>query len=270
MAGPTIFAIIYSSVTVWTAVFSQIVLGRVMNRWQWITIVTVMAGLGITAVDSANMGDNVFVGACLIFVGSVMHGLTYVLGEMVMTVGDTLSVVQNTFVIMTTCASCFLVLQLVYTLPHFTDGILDPARAAGTTFGYASVLLLGFGFANIIHSLTFFHSLRYFPGGATSTAVGKGLQAVLVFIFTSLLYCHRLGGPEMCFSSTKLVSVVTVCGGVVGYGYATSQSGYSNAGGGPEHHQQHRYQDDDDSEESQDDDASDETTPLVALKTSAV
>ena len=265
MAGPTIFAIIYSSVTVWTAVFSRILLGRVLNRWQWITVVTVVAGLAITAVDSANMGNNVFLGACLINLGSIMHGFTYVMSEAVMTVGDTLTVLQNTFVQMSTCAGLFLVWQLGYTLPHLGDGVLGPARAAGTTAGYASVLLLGFGFANVVHALTFYHTLCYFPGGATSTAVGKGLQAVLVFVFTSLLYCHRLGGPEMCFSPAKLVSVVTVCGGVLGYGYATSRrrrgsgSGY-HAGGGPDHHH-----DDDDDEEH------DETTPLVvALKPPAI
>jgi hypothetical protein len=47
------------------------------------------------------------------------------------------------------------------------------------------------------------------------------LQAVLVFLFTDILYCGKLGGPEMCFSRAKFVSLLTVCGGVLGYGYAT-------------------------------------------------
>lgn len=225
MAGPTIFAIIYSSVTVWTALFSKILLGRVLSGWQWVTIVTVVAGLAITAVDSASMGSNVFLGVCMINLGSVMHGFTYVMSESVMTGGDdALTVVQNTFVQMSVCAGLFLVWQLVYTLPHFDDGIVDPARDAGTTFGRAAILLLGFGFANAVHAVTFYHTLCYFPGGATSTAVGKALQAVLVFVFTSLLYCGRIGGPEMCFTTSKLASLVTVCGGVLGYGQATRLS----------------------------------------------
>ena len=88
MAGPTIFAIIYSSVTIWTAIFSQLLLGRRMNLWQWINVVTVFAGLTITATDSVNTGDNVLVGTWLVILGSGMHGLTYVMSEAVMTVTE--------------------------------------------------------------------------------------------------------------------------------------------------------------------------------------
>ena len=231
MSGPTIFAIIYSSVTVWTAVFSRILLGRVMNCWQWINVVTVFAGLTMTATDSENIGDEVFMGACLIILGSVMHGLTYVMSEAVMTVGEEkLTVVQNNFVQTSVAGGLFLVWQLLYTFPHFNQYIRTPMQNAGTTFWYAAVLLVGFGVSNVVHSLTFFHTLCYFPGGATSAGVMKGLQAVLVFVCTSLLYCSRIGGPEMCFSTSKFLSLITVCGGVVGYGYATQVSKVAAAG----------------------------------------
>ena len=74
LSGPTIFAIIYSSVTIWTAVFSQIFLHRMMNLWQWITVLIVFAGLTITATDSLSSGKDVAKGSMLIIFGSAMHG----------------------------------------------------------------------------------------------------------------------------------------------------------------------------------------------------
>ena len=233
MAGPTIFAIVYSSVTIWTAVFSQILLGRKMNVWQWVNVITVFAGLAITATDSVNTGENVLKGTTFVIFGSGMHGLTYVMSEAVMTVGEEkLNVLQNNFIQTTVAASLFLIWQLFYTFPHFDEFIWNPMQAAGTTIWYALVILGGFGMSNIVHSMTFFHTLRHFPGGATSAGVMKGMQAVLVFVLTNFFYCNRLGGSEMCFSDTKLVSLVTVCGGVLGYGYATK---ISNAKAGRKH-----------------------------------
>jgi hypothetical protein len=233
MSGPTIFAIIYSSVTIWTAIFSQIFLGRIMNLWQWVNVLVVFAGLTVTATDSVNMGPNVVKGSILIIVGSAMHGLTYIICEAVMTVGDEkLTVIQNNFLQGSVAGLLFLVWQLVFTLPRSDELIWRPMENAGTSFGYAVILLGGFGMSNVVHSITYFHTLLHFPGGATSAGVMKGLQAVFVFVFTSFLYCNKLGGSEMCFSQSKFVSLVTVTGGVVGYGYATKKavpdSGESN------------------------------------------
>jgi len=59
MAGPTVFAIVYSSVTIWTAVFSRIFLHRLLTIWQWLAVVLVFGGLTITASDSSRLGPDV-------------------------------------------------------------------------------------------------------------------------------------------------------------------------------------------------------------------
>ena len=41
MAGPAIFAIVYASVTIWAALFSQAFLARRMNVYQWMSVVLV-------------------------------------------------------------------------------------------------------------------------------------------------------------------------------------------------------------------------------------
>lgn len=84
LAGPTIFSIIYSSVTVWAALYSQVLLSRSMSRDQWIGVVLVVFGLSLTALDSVSEGEHVFAGALLILIGSSLHAITYVLSEMIM------------------------------------------------------------------------------------------------------------------------------------------------------------------------------------------
>jgi len=192
-----------------------------MSFWQWVNVMIVFGGLALTAIDSVNLGKDVVKGSMFIFVGSAMHGLTYVMSEAIMLGEHKLTVLQNNFVQGTVAAAVFLVWQLVYTLPRFDQLIWYPMQDAGTTVLYACTLFGAFGVANIIHSTTFFHTLLHFPGGATSAGIMKCLQAVLVFVCTNFLYCNKIGGAEMCFSDSKFVSLFTVSGGVLGYGYAT-------------------------------------------------
>ena len=222
LAGPTIFAIVYSSVTIWTAIFSYFCLQRQMNIWQWLAVCIVFGGLTLTTTDSLDLGHDVVKGLVLVLVGSMMHALAYVMSESIMTLGPTpLSIQHNCAFQGIVAFTCFLVWQLVYTLPRFTEKILQPMQEANTTISIALTILLSFAMANLVHALTYFHTLRHYPGGATSAGVMKGLQAVLVFVFTDLIYCGRLGGEEMCFTRGKFLSLVTVTSGVIGYGIAT-------------------------------------------------
>lgn len=223
LAGPTIFAIVYSSVTVWTAVFSLLFLRRTMNQWQWIAVFVVFGGLSLTATDTVKVGGDVLQGLLLVVLGSVMHALTYVMLEAIMTIGEQrLSIPQNCAISGLVASGCFLLWQVIYTIPRWDETIGDPMKDAGTTIWNALGILVLFAGANLIHAMTFLHTLRHFMGGATSAGVMKGLQAVLVFVATHFLYCGRTGGEEMCFTNGKLMSLITVTGGVFAYGIATS------------------------------------------------
>ena len=229
LAGPTIFAIVYSSVTIWTALFSQAFLGRTMDRFQWLGVVAVFGGLTLTASNSTQLGPSVWHGLLLVLAGSSMHALTYVMSEGIMTkVNEPLSVSQNCAVQGIVACLAFFFWQVVYTLPRYEEKILEPMTQAQTTSWYAIQILMAFAGMNLIHALTFFQTLRNFPGGATSAGVMKGLQAVLVFCFTHWLYCGRIGGEEMCFTRSKFVSLVTVCTGLVVYGAATQRRDDNN------------------------------------------
>lgn len=220
MAGPTIFAIVYSSVTVWCAILSRIVLHRRMSYLQWLGVVLVFGGLTVTATDSASLGPSVLNGALLVTVGSALHALMYVLSEAVM---KDLDLAPITFCAIFNCVGCavFALWQIFYTRLHLDDLILEPMREAHTSYGYAALILLAISFMSLVHSTTFFHTVKYFPGGATSAGVMKALQAVLVFVATSLAFCGRLGGEEMCFTISKFISLNVVVVGVLVFGKAT-------------------------------------------------
>jgi hypothetical protein len=229
LAGPTIFSVVYSSVTVWAAVFSRIFLQRTLTPVQWLAVLIVSGGLAITATNSVHLGPDVTHGTLLVFVGSAVHASVYVMSEAVMTArgaSERLTVRQNAAIQSIVALIALTAWQCIYTLQssRYEHLILEPARAAGTTAVTAVVIFGGFALANLVHSITFYHTLAYYPGGATSAGVMKGLQAVLVFVAAHLLYCGRIGGEEMCFTSSKFASLCTVVGGVTLFGVATETS----------------------------------------------
>jgi len=207
-------------------------------------IITVFGGLVLTATDgSVQVGSDVARGLLLVLLGSAMHGLTYVLCETVMVIlphhddsceglrsflmgnprDKRLTVLQNCAIQGIVAVVIMFVWQIIYTAPRYDELILEPMIQAHTTKLHAALVLGFFALSNLIHALSYFYTLRHFPGGATSAGVMKGLQAVLVFVVTDFFFCGRTGGTEMCFSTTKFVSLVTVVGGIILYGVFTEK-----------------------------------------------
>lgn len=176
LAGPTLFAIIYSSVTIWAAIFSILILYRELNSVQWYGIIFVFFGLVITATDSINFGPDVFRGTVYVFLGSMVHGLVYALNEYLMkpkrlvkkrsstevytcNYSEYLSANMNCSFQMGVAFFGSLIWQLTYTSKHFTESILIPMEKAGTTLTQGMALLFLFAltsFVSIGHCLYFF------------------------------------------------------------------------------------------------------------------
>ena len=137
MAGPTLFAIIYSSVTVWTAILSRVLLGRKMGPLQWLAICIVFAGLSITAFSSVALGPGVFEGCLLVIFGSALHSSTYVLSEWIMTKSEKLPVRMNLALQGTVACSAFVAWQVFYPLPRFEALIGAPMREVRFSIGFS-------------------------------------------------------------------------------------------------------------------------------------
>lgn len=114
--------------------------------------------------------------------------------------------------------------QIIYTLPRMQHLISEPMQNAGTTPIHGLAILFTIALANLLHSITFFSTLKHFPGGATSAGVLKGLQAVLVFAASSFILCGRWGGIEMCWSQSKGISLFVVVSGILLYGTFTKKN----------------------------------------------
>ena len=223
MAGPTIFAIMYSSVTIWVALLSRVLLKRQMSWLQCLSVVMVFSGLGITGFASLDLGAEVAFGTALLTVGAALHAFMYVLSEMIMSrEGEAISARKYCAVYGTWAASVYFLWQVGYTRSRFDDLILGPMTAAGTTNGYALAILTAIGLMSCLHSVTFFHCVKHLPGGSTSAGVLKALQAAMVFAATSLAFCGRYGGTEMCFTRDKMLSLCVVVSGVFLFGKATN------------------------------------------------
>mmetsp|Transcript_6184 Transcript_6184/g.9495 ORF Transcript_6184/g.9495 Transcript_6184/m.9495 type:complete len:357 (+) Transcript_6184:130-1200(+) len=223
MAGPTIFSIVYSSVTVWTALFSKLFLQRSMTKWQWCGVSLVFFGLILTATGSLELGNEIIHGTTLVLVGSTLHALTYIMCEGIMTKAkEKLTVLENNAIQSSVATVVMLAWQVVYTIPNWEEKIRQPMQASRTTPNEALGILLLFGLSNLIHSYTFYCTLRYVAGGSTSAGVMKALQAVLVFVASHLAFCHGVVGSEMCFTRGKFLALVTVSGGVIWYSVATT------------------------------------------------
>lgn len=241
MAGPTIFAIIYSSVTIWTALYSYFLLSRKLSILQWGGVIIVFFGLVITSINSVSVGQHVFNGTILILIGSSLHALTYVFSEIIMT-QQKLSLQLNCSIQAIVACTIYFLWQMIYTKKHYHEKMEIPMIESGTTVQVALIILFSLSLSNLIHATSFFYTLKYFPGGATSAGVMKGLQAVLVFVFSSLVYCttgefhgtsekgegqgqggeeKMYGGEEMCFTYIKFVSLVVVLTGVILFAVAT-------------------------------------------------
>ena len=228
MCGPTIFSIVYSSVTVWTAVQSRVILRRELSPLQWVSVIFVFIGLLLLKDSATENGEHVYKGAVLAIVGSMLHALTYVMSEIVMTSGEKVAVRVNCFIQGAVACTAFMFWQIIYTSQHYHNLIQKPMIEANASYAGAARVLFFIASTNLIHALTFFHTLRHFPGGATSAGLMKGLQAVLVFVLTSVVFCGRRGGNEMCFTENKFISLVVVIGGVFMYGLATAKRHSSN------------------------------------------
>jgi hypothetical protein len=107
-------------------------------------------------------------------------------------------------------------------------------KQAQTTYTQAILLLSSLSIFNAIHSLTFYYTLKYVPGGATTAAVMKGLQAVMVFVFSWIVDVCIHTSTSPIFSWRKWSSLILVVTGVVLYGSMSKKDGRGCVGGGME------------------------------------
>mmetsp|Transcript_32539 Transcript_32539/g.104132 ORF Transcript_32539/g.104132 Transcript_32539/m.104132 type:complete len:179 (+) Transcript_32539:743-1279(+) len=86
--------------------------------------------------------------------------------------------------------------------------------------GTVALLYAGLTLVNAMHALVFFELLDRI--GAVSSAVMKGVQLVLVFVFSVLFFCRYQA--SQCFSWPKAIGVATVVAGLLTYAAGSRDS----------------------------------------------
>mmetsp|Transcript_51494 Transcript_51494/g.122456 ORF Transcript_51494/g.122456 Transcript_51494/m.122456 type:complete len:348 (-) Transcript_51494:177-1220(-) len=222
-AGSSIFAVVYSSVTIWSAVFSRVFLNKVLTRDQWVGVWLVFIGLAMTGIGARSSGDHVFRGAVMILCGAGLHAMTHVMSEALSSSNyGKVHPAMNCCVQGITSTIVVGAWQLVYTMRSdvWESQVIAPAQAAGTSVTDAVILLAGVALGNLVHAGAFFFLLANI--GAISASVLKGLQAVFVFGLSHLLFCGK--DPAQCITQLKFASLVVVLGGVYLYQQATQKA----------------------------------------------
>lgn len=223
-AGSAIFTVIYSSVTVYNAIFAHIILKKHLHFFQWCGVVIVMLGLALTSLGTKNDGKDVFFGICLILVGSMIHSSTYIMSEISLVRTESPIAPQ---LLCTLLGSIELVAiiswQIYYTIPHFDQKISQEIILHNGNIYYILLAYFLLSVAAMVHSLCFFILLGKM--GSTSTGITKAVQSAIVFVSSHFAFCATQ--KSQCFSALKGISLSVVLFGVLLYS-SCQESGRSS------------------------------------------
>ncbi|GIQ90134.1 hypothetical protein KIPB_012808, partial [Kipferlia bialata] len=133
--GSAMYTIVYSSVPIWAAIGSRVLVGRKLSQQQWLYIGTVVAGLGISGVDALNQpGDRIVMGSLVTLLGTILHSCTYFLAEAVLRRPDQRALHPQRYCGLVGLFDVLwlLIYIVVYTVPRWQELVIDPVTAAGS------------------------------------------------------------------------------------------------------------------------------------------
>jgi len=209
MAGSIIYTIIYSSVTLWTAIFSILFLKRSLSTGQWIGCILVTSGISFTAIGSTNEGRNIFLGTLMVLFGTCLHSSTYILTDYVFRQPQPIT--EDLLCSLMGCGGMVLlgIYQISYTLPHFDDYVAKHVREAEGSIPVIMFTLFMIALMALLHSIAFFRVVNKL--GCVTAGICKGLQAVGTMCASHFFFCSET--ESMCFTWNKaLAGAIVVCG----------------------------------------------------------
>ena len=81
LCGSGIYIIIYSSLTIWSALGSRVLLKKTFTWVQLVGIIVVTAGLAVSGADSFSEGAKIVWGVIVTLVGTIFHSCVYWVNE---------------------------------------------------------------------------------------------------------------------------------------------------------------------------------------------
>ncbi|KAJ3004276.1 UNVERIFIED_CONTAM: hypothetical protein HDU68_005199 [Siphonaria sp. JEL0065] len=219
LTGSGLMIVIYSSIVVFTAVFSRLFLpGRRLSTVQWVSVLAICFGLSIAAVGSTGhhdkSGEAIFIGIFVCMAATAILSLVYVGTDHLLATEQSTPYSQSIYVglfssLLTLVVMIFISIPTLLTLPLLDIDVI---------FAHLVLILSSLG-----HSVAYFQLVE--STGGVATGVLQGLRAVLVFGLSHAWFCEK--DEAQCFTSMKAISTVIVVSGVVAFAAAKGMAVHS-------------------------------------------
>lgn len=216
-AGSGTYQVIYSTVVVFAAVWSQLILKRVLSSQHWLAVVLAAFGLSLSVLGHGSPHEvaedhsvevekehRYVFGVALTLLGTLVFSFHY-------TVADYLAALPNAptgHAIRTRLGFYLAAMACAYevfvTLPNFQELVLDqihPGKGLTVFLTYLSLIV-----ASCLHLISFFQLMGKI--GAVSIGILQTARSVFVFVLSHVLFCSS--HEEQCFTMWKGVSTVVV------------------------------------------------------------
>eukprot|EP01090_Pellita_catalonica_P021523 TRINITY_DN8085_c0_g1_i5.p1 TRINITY_DN8085_c0_g1~~TRINITY_DN8085_c0_g1_i5.p1 ORF type:complete len:393 (-),score=24.87 TRINITY_DN8085_c0_g1_i5:339-1517(-) len=251
MAGSGLFQVVYSSVVIFTALLSRVMLQRQLSLRKWLGIVIITMGLMFSAMGAfqgnvhdgahsisdkhvaqttatnvlVDMSDSMQlaykkhsqgVGIVMTLCCTFLFAINYVLSESLLT---TASNAPSPLAIQSFTGSvlfCFSMgYCLIYTVPNWDQLVVQSIRSHKGSIASIVILYTGLVIAAFLHCITYYTLLSSL--GATSTGVLQSLRAVSVFGMSAWLFCET--HHAQCFNTYKGISTFFVVMGILFFSF---------------------------------------------------
>ena len=233
LAGSAIFGIIMGSITVWTALFTWLLMAQQQSAARLVGIVVVVTGLALPMAEYKPDDDDdgvsdVLLGIGLTFGGTFFYALEYTLCERIYTLyPKPLDAKQLCFWTGVWGLTITLVWICAYVLPRWDELVVREVAAAHGAPLWIALLYASHTINNSVHNLAWFYVCEL-EGGVT-TGLLQGVKAALLFVASAACFCSD-EHPEQCYTLPKLGATATVLAGTVIY-YASCPARCTPGGG---------------------------------------
>jgi len=217
-SGIQLYTILHSMVTLFAVAIAFVLLRVRISAGQWVAVLAVVTGLVLTGVPTpADAQGNFVLASVSGAAGALCLAASYPLAELVFKLAPRGTMPPSE----EACAFSGALLNvlvfgtwtLAFTVPRWTELVLDPIRDASYPAPTAVVTLLYFAFAALVgvHTLAFWKTMPAL--GTVPLAVSKGAQQSLTFVLAHVLFCHGnehddgehlfRGDPHQCMTSVQ-------------------------------------------------------------------
>lgn len=207
--GSGLTTVMYSSIVVWTGIFSWLLYGKSISRVRWLSIFLIWGSISLSATGQIKSINNFYqaLGIVFVSVSAISFGLQYVLVENL--VISKVSPIESAFFFWPNMIVGLLWIG-IFDGMFWNRYVMDPIREhdPDTSFKDIGMLLFFFLIAMGIHQLAFFHQVNEGTVAAVTAAVNKCVEAALIFVLSDIWYCPTHPWNQESVMDTQLAQCV--------------------------------------------------------------